>query len=298
MRSLTADEAETGADPARRRKIERRGVDAPLAGDDQFDRPALPFEPESPFDAASPLCIAIPAAVDADDPDAARGNHADTRVHGNPQIGARVRFPGVVDTRLQEDAEQVAVRTNAQGPPPNVALDGDAEHVPIHRYDLEPIAKMSRRVMQQRGNLVSMRARRCRQVEEIVSLVGIEPAEFLAEDRLVVGGERRSPDSVVDKIHLAAEVGVQDEPRIVLREVLGAEVEIVAREKLDRALGGNGRGARDHRERAERATNHSEPLSALSSASFASSSLMRLFSSGRRRKTAAARRHSRASIAG
>jgi hypothetical protein len=43
------------------------------------------------------------------------------------------------------------------------------------------IAKMPRRVMQQRGNLVSMRARRCRQVEEIVSLVGIEPTEFLAE---------------------------------------------------------------------------------------------------------------------
>jgi len=172
------------------------------------------------------------------------------------------------------------------------------EHVPIHGYDLEPIAKMPRRVMQQRGNLVSMRARRCRQVEEIVSLVGIEPTEFLAEDRLVVGGERRSPDSVIDKIHLAAEVGIPDEPRIVVREVLGAEVEIVARKKLDRALGGNGRGARDHRERAERATNHSEPLSALSSASFASSSSMRFFSSGRRRKTAAARRHSRASIAG
>src|SRR6266545_4675755 len=157
---------------------------------------------------------------------------------------------------------------------------------------------MTRRVMQQRGNLVSMRARRCRHVEEIVPLVRIEPADFLAEDRLVVGRKGRSPESVVDKIHVAAEIGVPDEPRIVFREVLGADVEVVAWEKLDRALGGNGRGARDHRERAESATNHSEPLSALSSASLASSTSMRFFSSGRRRKTAAARRHSRASIAG
>ena len=49
--------------------------------------PRSPFEAEAAFDAAARCVPRFRRAVDAHEPDAARGNHADTRMHRNPQIG-------------------------------------------------------------------------------------------------------------------------------------------------------------------------------------------------------------------
>src|SRR6185295_3122879 len=115
---------------------------------------------------------------------------------------------------------------------------------------------------------------------------------------LVVRRKRRASCPVVDEIHVAAEVRVPHEAWILLREMFGAEAEVVARQELNRPLGRGLARARQQRERQERATNHSASFVRSNSARRASSCSMRFFSSGSRRKTAAARRHSRASIAG
>src|SRR2546422_10363241 len=62
---LSADEAETGTQPAQRRQIQGIGVDPPLACDDQLDRAPFALETHTALDASAGLGLTIPAAVDA-----------------------------------------------------------------------------------------------------------------------------------------------------------------------------------------------------------------------------------------
>src|SRR5436190_12487840 len=90
---LPADEAETGAQPAQRRRFEWIGVDAPFARHEQLDGAARPLEADAAFHAAARLGAAIAAAVNADQPQIRVGYHADMRVHGHFHINAAVRLP-------------------------------------------------------------------------------------------------------------------------------------------------------------------------------------------------------------
>src|SRR4051812_35820120 len=94
---LAADEAETRPEPAQRRHLQRIRVDAPLAGENQFDRAALPFEPQAAFDALTVLRAAIRRTIDPHETHVAGGDGADRFVQRVPRIDAGVRLPAVVD---------------------------------------------------------------------------------------------------------------------------------------------------------------------------------------------------------
>ncbi|MBM3817820.1 MAG: hypothetical protein FJW14_02205 [Acidimicrobiia bacterium] len=62
--------------------------------------------------------------------------------------------------------------------------------------------------MEHARHLGARRAYRERPLEDVVALVGIELAELVAEDRLVVGDEVEPSEPVVDDVELAAPVAV------------------------------------------------------------------------------------------
>src|SRR6185436_11875386 len=133
MRSLPADEAETGAPPAQRRTIQRVGVDAPLAGNDHLDGATFALEADAAFDAPAGLAPAIVAAVHTENPDVPARNRADVRTQRYPDVNAGVGLPRVIDVRLEQDAEDVAARPDEYAAAPKAAVDGHPQHVPIHR---------------------------------------------------------------------------------------------------------------------------------------------------------------------
>src|SRR5207237_4663627 len=99
MGPSAADEAKTGAHPAQRRNIQRIRIDAALAGDEELDRAPLAFEAKAAFDAAAPLRVAVPAAVDADETNIAARHDPDPRPHRHAHVDAAVGLPAVVDVR-------------------------------------------------------------------------------------------------------------------------------------------------------------------------------------------------------
>ena len=230
-------EPEPCAVPAHCRVLKRVRVDAPFSGHNQFDGAPLPFEPQTGFPAGTALHASIPGAVDPDQARAACRDRADMRMQRHTYGDSAVCLPAVVDARFQQHAEQVALRANLHRPVACIVCDARPEHVPIDRAQFETVAEMARRVMKQRGNLDAVRAQRGREIEEVVALVWIEAAKLLAEHGLVVDRKGRAAAAIVDQVHIAAEVRVPDEPRIVARQVVGAQVEVETRKKQNRVLG-------------------------------------------------------------
>jgi hypothetical protein len=71
-------------------------------------------------------------------------------------------------------------------------------------------------------------------LEDVVSLIGIEDAELVAEHRLVIGEERQAADAIIDDVDLAAKVRIPDEAPVVNPgQELAREMKHGARNELD-----------------------------------------------------------------
>ena len=193
------------------------------------------------------------------------------------------------------------------------SADAAADHVPVDRKTLGAIAQVPRNVMKHAGRFQGADSRGGGPLERVVALVGIERAEFAAEDRLVVRDERRAPAPVVDDVELPAEVRVPHEARIFADEMLHADVKVEARQELDAGrlaglapgvcayAGATPAAASASTTRTPRFTEsglRARRRRAVRAARRASSSSIRRFNSGRRLKMTDAFRHSRLSIAG
>ena len=171
-----------------------------------------------------------------------RSEASERRTKGEPSTLRRIidDFGDEIADACQMVSVPVQLGSDAQ----NAAANAAADHVPVHRNALGPVAQVPRFVMEDAGELECVRASGHRSNEYVIALVRIEFPKFASEDHLVVRHERQTASAIVDDVEVAAEVRVPHEALLFADEMLQAEAEVDPGQKLDAGRLGVGLGSR------------------------------------------------------